>query len=183
MGAQVEGAQRLAEELDQSIDFLTSQLRPSTLENLGLAVSLRDLVHGWAERFGIPAEFETSAPDMRLADDVETNLYRIAQEALHNVVKHAQARNVSVLLSRRDHHAMLVIEDDGRGFQPESARRAARRRRLRPGQHARARDAGRRRAGDRLDARRGHVDLRPRAAAGSPPRRARAASGREPPQA
>ena len=117
MGAQVEGAQRLAEELDQSIDFLTSQLRPSTLDHLGLAVSLRDLVHGWAKRFGIPAEFETSAPDMRLADDVETNLYRIAQEALHNVVKHAQARNVSVLLSRRDHHAMLVIEDDGRGFQ------------------------------------------------------------------
>ncbi|MFI5076775.1 MAG: GAF domain-containing protein, partial [Vicinamibacteria bacterium] len=119
MGAQVEGAQRLAEELDQSIDFLTSQLRPSTLENLGLAVSLRDLVHGWGRRFGIPAEFETSAPDMRLADDVETNLYRIAQEALHNVVKHAQARNVSVLLSRRDHHAMLMIEDDGRGFQPQ----------------------------------------------------------------
>jgi len=121
MGAQVEGAQRLAEELDQSIDFLTSQLRPSTLENLGLAVSLRDLVHGWTKRFGIPAEFETSAPDMRLADDVETNLYRIAQEALHNVVKHAQARNVSVLLSRRDSHAMLVIEDDGRGFETGAA--------------------------------------------------------------
>jgi signal transduction histidine kinase len=83
-------------------------------------VSLRDLVHGWGRRFGIPAEFETSAPDMRLADDVETNLYRIAQEALHNVVKHAQARNVSVLLSRRDHHAMLAIEDDGRGFQPDA---------------------------------------------------------------
>ena len=49
MGAQVEGAQRLAEELDQSIEFLTSQLRPSTLDNLGLAVSLRDLVHGWGE--------------------------------------------------------------------------------------------------------------------------------------
>ena len=121
LGAQVEGAQRLAEELDQSIDFLTSQLRPSTLENLGLAVSLRDLVHGWTKRFGIPAEFETSAPDMRLADDVETNLYRIAQEALHNVVKHAQARHVSVLLSRRDHHAMLVIEDNGRGFETGGA--------------------------------------------------------------
>ena len=119
MESQVEGAQRLAGELDESIEFLTSQLRPSTLDNLGLAVSLRDLVHGWGRRFGIPAEFETSAPDMRLADDVETNLYRIAQEALHNVVKHAQAQNVSVLLSRRDHHAMLVIEDDGRGFQAE----------------------------------------------------------------
>jgi PAS domain S-box-containing protein len=117
MRAQVEGTQRLAEELDQSIEFLTAQLRPSTLDHLGLAVSLDDLVRGWAKRFGIAAEFVTSAPDMRLADDVETNLYRIVQEALHNVVKHAQARTVSVLLSRRDRHAILVIEDDGRGFE------------------------------------------------------------------
>ena len=58
--------------------------------------------------------------DLRLAADVETNLYRIAQEALHNVVKHAEARTVSVLLSRRDQHAMLVIEDDGRGFLPDA---------------------------------------------------------------
>jgi PAS domain S-box-containing protein len=119
MGAQVERTQRLAEELDQSIDFLTWQLRPSTLDHLGLAASLQGLVQGWGERFGIDADFENSAPDMRLAADVETNLYRIAQEALHNVVKHAQAGTVSVLLSRRDHHAMLVIEDDGRGFEPE----------------------------------------------------------------
>jgi signal transduction histidine kinase len=117
--AQVEGAQRLAEELDQSIEFLTSQLRPATLDHLGLAVSLKDLVDGWSKRFGVAAEFEASAPDMRLADDVETNLYRIAQEALHNVVKHAQARTVSVVLSRRDRHAILVIEDDGRGFETD----------------------------------------------------------------
>ena len=165
MGAQVEGAQRLAGELDESIEFLTSQLRPSTLDNLGLAVSLRDLVHGWGRRFGIPAEFETSAPDMRLADDVETNLYRIAQEALHNVVKHAQARNVSVLSV-----APRPSRDAGdRGRWPRlpgrEARRAAARRRLRPDQHAGARDAGGRAARDRLDAGRRHVNLRPRAAA------------------
>jgi PAS domain S-box-containing protein len=123
MRGQVEGAQRLAEELDQSIEFLTAQLRPAALDHLGLAVSLQDLVHGWSKRFGIAAGFEASAPDMRLADDVETNLYRIAQEALHNVVKHAHARTVSVLLSRRGGHAILVIEDDGRGF--ESAEPAA----------------------------------------------------------
>jgi PAS domain S-box-containing protein len=117
IGAQVERTQRLAEELDQSIDFLTWQLRPSTLDHLGLAASLRGLVRGWAERFGIIAEFESSAPDMRLSPDVETNLYRIAQEALHNVVKHSQARTVSVLLSRRGYYAILVIEDDGRGFE------------------------------------------------------------------
>jgi PAS domain S-box-containing protein len=113
---QIERTQGLAEELDQSIDFLAWQLRPSTLDHLGLAASLQGLVRGWAERFGIVAEFETSAPDLRLAPDVETNLYRIVQEALHNVVKHAHAGSVSVLLSCPDHHAVLVIEDDGRGF-------------------------------------------------------------------
>jgi signal transduction histidine kinase len=116
MSDQVDRTQRLAEELDHCIDFLTWQLRPSTLDHLGLAASLQGLVRGWSERFGIVAEFVSSAPDMRLGVDVETNLYRITQEALHNVVKHAQARSVSVMLTHRDQHAMLVIEDDGRGF-------------------------------------------------------------------
>jgi PAS domain S-box-containing protein len=116
LAGQVVRTQRVAEEIDQSIDFLTWQLRPSTLDHLGLAASLRGLVRGWTERFGIAAEFESSATDLRLAPDVEANIYRIAQEALHNVVKHAQAGNVSVLLSCPDDHAMLVIEDDGRGF-------------------------------------------------------------------
>jgi signal transduction histidine kinase len=123
---QVERTQRLAHDLDQCVDFLTWQLRPSTLDDLGLAASLRGLVRGWSERFGIAADFESSAPaDMRLAPDVETNLYRLSQEALHNVVKHAGAQHVSVVLSRHEHHAMLVIEDDGRGFDASGPGQAA----------------------------------------------------------
>lgn len=108
---------RLAEELDRSIDFLTWELRPAALEPFGLVAALQRLVSGWSERFGIAAEFDTAAADgVRLLPDAEANLYRLTQEALHNIVKHAAATNVSVLLQHRDHQVVLVIEDNGRGF-------------------------------------------------------------------
>ena len=57
--------------------------------------------------------------DERLPADVETALYRIVQEALTNVIKHARARNVSILLTRKGSTVAVLIEDDGRGFSPE----------------------------------------------------------------
>jgi PAS domain S-box-containing protein len=117
--------QQLAEELDRSIDFLTWELRPASLDHFGLSAALRHLVTGWSERFGIPADYgATGTEGLRLAPEVETNLYRVAQEALHNVVKHAEATRVSVLLEWRDRRVVLVIEDNGRGFiQPDVRRR------------------------------------------------------------
>jgi PAS domain S-box-containing protein len=109
----------LAEELDQSVDFLTWELRPAALDHLGLSAALANLVRGWSERFRLPAEYHASGvDDLRLAPDAEINLYRLAQEALHNVYKHAGATSVGVFLERRDDHAVLIIEDDGRGFDP-----------------------------------------------------------------
>jgi PAS domain S-box-containing protein len=114
-----ERTQRLAEEIDQSVDSLTWELRPAALDHLGLAAALRNLVSGWSQRFGIPAEFDAvTAEGLRLKPEVEANMYRLAQEALHNVLKHAGATEVSVLLQRSHQHAVLVIEDDGRGFDP-----------------------------------------------------------------
>jgi PAS domain S-box-containing protein len=107
----------LAEELDQSIDFLTWDLRPSALDTLGLAAALAHLVNSWSERFNVRAEFASSWPEQfRLAAEAEANLYRLTQEALHNIMKHAAARHVSVLLEHRGDRAVLIIEDDGRGF-------------------------------------------------------------------
>ena len=92
----------IAEELDRSIDFLTWDLRPAALDHLGLAAALAKLVDDWSKRFGIAAEFGASWPEpCRLAPETEANLYRLTQEALHNIVKHAQAKHVSVLLERR----------------------------------------------------------------------------------
>ena len=108
---------QLAEELDRSIDFLTWELRPAALDHLGLSAALQNLVTGWSERFSIAAEFDSAGMSgVRMAPDVESNLYRVAQEALHNIVKHAAAAHVTVLLQRRDDELVLVIEDDGHGF-------------------------------------------------------------------
>jgi PAS domain S-box-containing protein len=114
---QTQRAQRLAEELDRSIDFLTWELRPAALDHLGLPAALQRLLSGWSEQFGIAVEFdlpETSG--LRLPRDAEANLYRLVQEALHNIVKHAAATHVTVLLEQRDQQVVLVVDDNGRGF-------------------------------------------------------------------
>jgi signal transduction histidine kinase len=108
---------RLAEELDHSIDFLTWELRPAALDHLGLPAALAHLVGGWSQRFHVRADCDTVGIDgVRLQSDAEANLYRLTQEALHNVYKHARATHVSVLLERRDHQIVLVVEDNGCGF-------------------------------------------------------------------
>jgi len=108
---------RLAEELDRSIDYLAWELRPAALDHLGLPAALTRLVDGWSERFSVRADCDTVGINgVRLRSDVEANLYRLVQEALHNVYKHAHATHVSVLLERRGHQIVLVVEDNGCGF-------------------------------------------------------------------
>ncbi len=120
-GEHIVHAQQLAEELDRSIDFLAWELRPSTVAELGLSTALETLVIEWSARFGIAARYHESAVDSvadaaRLDRDVETNIYRVVQEALHNVYKHARATHVGVALERRQDHLLVRIEDDGCGF-------------------------------------------------------------------
>lgn len=117
-------SQRLAEELDRSIDVLAWELRPATLDDLGLSAALQALVVEWSERFGIAAGYQDSAIDTgagapRLERDVETNIYRVVQEALHNIHKHARATCVGVVLARRQAEMTITIEDDGCGFAVE----------------------------------------------------------------
>jgi signal transduction histidine kinase len=82
---------------------------------------LERLAQTFSETSGITVDLEAQLPDERLPPEVETTLYRIVQEALTNVVKHAEAGRVSILLVRRDSSATAVIEDDGRGFDPTTA--------------------------------------------------------------
>ena len=119
--AHAERASRLARELDESLDFLTWDLRPPALDHLGLAAALANLSSGWAERFGIAVDYHAVGMDgHRLAPHVEINLYRIVQEALHNVHRHAGPCTVSIVLERADGELILTIEDDGRGFDTEA---------------------------------------------------------------
>jgi signal transduction histidine kinase len=106
--------------LDQDVDRLAWELRPTALDDLGLRAALTNYTQDWSARVGIPARLHTSGLlDERLAPDVETTLYRIAQEALNNAAKYSSARHVEVLLERRSDAVLLVVEDDGVGFDAE----------------------------------------------------------------
>ena len=121
LGAHIESMEAIAQRLDHDVDQLVWQLRPTALDDLGLRAALGNYVHDWSARVGIAAHLHTSGLlDDRLPADVETALYRIAQEALTNVAKHAAASNVEVILERRTDSVILVVEDDGRGFDPAS---------------------------------------------------------------
>ena len=117
--AQVESLEKLARTTDNGLDFLVWQLRPTVLDDLGLAAAVRDHVNTWSEHFNISCRFHApTSESMRLDPEVETVLYRAVQEALNNVAKHARARHVEVRLERGASHASLTVIDDGVGFDP-----------------------------------------------------------------
>jgi signal transduction histidine kinase len=102
----------------QDVRRLAVELRPSALDDFGLVAALERLATSFAEQSGIAVDFQTSLAGERLSGEVETALYRIVQESLTNVVKHARARRVSILLTRKSGAIKAVIEDDGQGFDP-----------------------------------------------------------------
>jgi signal transduction histidine kinase len=106
----------------QDVRRLAVELRPKALDDFGLVAALERLVHTFSDATGIAAQLEPALGEERLPAEVETTLYRIVQEALTNVVKHAGARNVSILLVRRHGAATAVVEDDGDGFDPGEVR-------------------------------------------------------------
>jgi signal transduction histidine kinase len=100
---------------------LAVDLRPKALDDFGLGSALEHLTSTFAEQTGIAVDLQNGLGERRLPGEIETTLYRIVQEALTNVVKHAQARNISILLTPREAGVAAVIEDDGKGFDPERA--------------------------------------------------------------
>jgi PAS domain S-box-containing protein len=117
---QIEQLQAIAKQLDGDVDFLVWELRPTALDDLGLLAALTNYVKGWSKHFIISAELHTSGMEKdRLTSEIETVLYRIMQEALTNIAKHAGAEHVDILLERRNDHISLIVEDDGVGFEAE----------------------------------------------------------------
>lgn len=113
--------QSIFDRLNSDVDFLAWELRPVALDQLGLDAALQTFVAEWSEHFRVRADYHGFGSDApRLPAEVETNLYRILQEALQNVHKHAGAGHVSVQLERRDGQAVLIVEDDGRGYDPDA---------------------------------------------------------------
>ena len=97
---------------------LAVELRPKALDDFGLEAALERLADTFREQTGIGVEVEARTGD-RLPAEVETALYRIVQEALTNVVKHAHAKRVSIVVTRKARTVAALIEDDGRGFEPD----------------------------------------------------------------
>ncbi|HEY5443510.1 MAG TPA: sensor histidine kinase, partial [Pyrinomonadaceae bacterium] len=121
LSSSVDELQEIVKQLDSDVDFLAWQLRPMALDDLGLAAALGNYVKQWAEHFDVDAEFR--AGDFkgdRLLPQVETNLYRIVQEALTNCAKHAKCSRAEILLERTDQHVVLIIEDNGVGFDTDA---------------------------------------------------------------
>ena len=101
------------------VHTLAVQLRPSVLDDLGLSAALDRQVLDWSNRYHIHMDLVVHLGGDRLPDVIETTLYRIVQEALTNVARHANARSVSILVERRQQDVIAVIEDDGIGFDVE----------------------------------------------------------------
>jgi signal transduction histidine kinase len=118
--------EHLADCLMRDIHRLAWELRPAALDDFGLEMALRRYAADWAELTGVPVDFHSrGASASRLAPELETTLYRITREALTNVFRHAQAGRVSVLLERRPDHVLLIVEDDGHGFDAAALMRAS----------------------------------------------------------
>ena len=107
--------------LNSSVDFLAWELRPPSLDLLGLDAAMESYVKEWSQQFGVEAVYAgVAVSGLRLAAEAEINLYRIFQEALQNIHKHANADRVNVVFERRDGHAVLIVEDDGEGYDAEA---------------------------------------------------------------
>ncbi|HMD35369.1 MAG TPA: PAS domain S-box protein [Vicinamibacterales bacterium] len=116
---QVRALQDLAQQLDRDIAFRVWELRPAVVETLGLGAALTEYAGNWSKRYGIHARLHLTTPSGEPpALETATTIYRLAQEALNNVVKHAQCERVDIVLEQAQDSVSLIIEDDGVGFDP-----------------------------------------------------------------
>ena len=116
-GDRLQKVRGLLDQIEMQLRRLSHELRPTILDDLGLFPALEFLATGISARTRIPISVEGSS-EKRLPHVIETALYRIVQEALTNVTKHAQATRVTVCLQREDQMVRCSIRDDGIGFDP-----------------------------------------------------------------
>lgn len=116
-------AQALTDYLDERVGAMAIDLRPAMLDDLGLAATLSWYVNNFVRRHTISVTMETRNFEIRLPPELETALYRVIQEALTNVSKHAHATAIRIAVSRAGNKVTASIEDNGDGFAPEEVAR------------------------------------------------------------
>jgi signal transduction histidine kinase len=117
-GAAFEEARKLTDHGLQLVRDLSQMLHPAMLDDLGLPETVAWYLNAFSKRTGVRTELIQDRIEERLASEIETCLYRIVQEALTNVARHAEARSCRVYLQRLPRTVLLTVEDDGRGFPP-----------------------------------------------------------------
>jgi signal transduction histidine kinase len=125
------GGRKIQEECESVVDYidqtlenvrrLSRELSPTLLEDLGLSSALRWLIKNFIEKSGIPVTSEIADIDPMFREENQVIIYRIVQEALTNIWKHAEAKQVSITVKKQDGGISLSVEDDGKGFDTRSA--------------------------------------------------------------
>ena len=122
IGKRLDDSIELIDQALQSVRDLSLDLRPSLLDDLGLVNALLWYVERQSERTGLDVQFTFDPPQTRLRSGIETACFRIAQEALTNVIRHAEASHVWIELRQQQVEIELTIRDDGHGFEVRAAR-------------------------------------------------------------
>ena len=107
---------QIADGVLENLHRLAIDLRPASLDHLGLVAALRHYTERISEDQSLVVQFQTIGKIERMPGEVETAIYRIVQEALTNVIRHAHATHADILLERRGDQLIVVVEDDGVGF-------------------------------------------------------------------
>jgi signal transduction histidine kinase len=118
--ARLEDCRKLVDEAIQNVRELSHLMRPTILDDFGLDAGIRWLSERFGQRTGIQVDYKSNFHD-RLADQTETHLFRIVQEALTNVARHSGATRVGIELERNHGRVHLTVKDNGRGFQGNGA--------------------------------------------------------------
>ncbi len=125
-GSQIDELQGLVDQLGMHVHEIAMTLRPTILDDLGLQMALTSLAEQWSLNTGIEVNCRISGLENQyIPKPVETTIYRVSQEALTNVYKHAKADNVDLTLNRDGRNLVVVISDDGKGIDFEALNKAS----------------------------------------------------------
>lgn len=123
--ARISDCMSLVDQAIQDVREMSQLLRPTILDDFGLDAALRVLTENFAKRTKLEMKYQSSAGPDRLPDQTETSLYRIAQEALTNIARHAQATAVEIVLAKHENNVVLEIRDNGKGIDLAAQRRSS----------------------------------------------------------
>lgn len=123
--AQLVRLKAITQHIGQDVQRIAAELRPIALDDLGFEAALANHLEEWAQTYKCSADIHCHGlVELTLPGEVETALYRVAQEGLTNVAKYARATSISVIVDRRLSAVDLIVEDNGVGFDPESLERS-----------------------------------------------------------